>query len=180
MLDSAGVETEPVRDHDLQMQEVLIELRRIEAEFGRRMGELHGEQNRRIDKLADQVESINGHVADVLLELGGAPERRYRDPDRSPIRDRLHAVEDELNLYQEVAQQLVGRADAEQESREKLTAVVDDLKKERERITILNDDRERRQSSWRQRLTVIATAIGIVAACSAMTFAALNYFTGPG
>lgn len=167
-----------MRDHDAEMQEVLAELRRIEHDFGRRMDEMHHEQNRKIDKLSDKVDSINGHVADVLMEVGGAPDRRYRDPNRRPLRDRVHTVEDEMSLYKEIADALVARADQEEESREQLGMIVTDLQRERERMTILNDDRERRSSSWRERVRMVGVTVGILAGCIAATFTMLNYFTG--
>lgn len=41
------------------------------------------------------IETVNGHVADVLYELGGAPDHRFRKPDRPSIRDRLHVLEND-------------------------------------------------------------------------------------
>ncbi len=41
------------------------------------------------------VDTVNGHVADVLLELGTVPDHRYREPDRLTVTKRLHMLEND-------------------------------------------------------------------------------------
>ncbi len=41
------------------------------------------------------LEEVNGHIADVLVELGTVPDRRYREPDRPTVTKRLHKLEND-------------------------------------------------------------------------------------
>ncbi len=46
-------------------------------------------------ELKNGLETLNGHVADVLVELGTVPDRRYREPDRPTVTKRLHKLEND-------------------------------------------------------------------------------------
>ncbi len=41
------------------------------------------------------VDTVNGHVADVLMELGTVPDHRYREPSRLTVTNRLHKLEND-------------------------------------------------------------------------------------
>ncbi len=41
------------------------------------------------------VDQVNGHIADILSEIGGAPDRDYRDTERPTMRKRLHELEND-------------------------------------------------------------------------------------
>ncbi len=41
------------------------------------------------------VGQVNGHIADLMLEVGDAPDHRFRKTDRETIRDRLHRLEND-------------------------------------------------------------------------------------
>ncbi len=41
------------------------------------------------------VDAVNGHVADVLLEIGTVPDHRYREADRLTVTKRLHMLEND-------------------------------------------------------------------------------------
>ncbi len=41
------------------------------------------------------VDQVNGHVADVLMEIGTVPDHRYRNTERRTVTDRLHKLEND-------------------------------------------------------------------------------------
>lgn len=45
--------------------------------------------------IRQHLKTLNGHVSDILTEIGGAPARDFRDPERKSIRARLHTLEND-------------------------------------------------------------------------------------
>lgn len=43
---------------------------------------------------------LRDQMRDVLMELGGVPDSEFRDPERPPIRKRLHKLEQNLHAAQ--------------------------------------------------------------------------------
>ncbi len=82
-------------------------MERLEAEMAEIRKQLsvlmdHGELTAFIDHAKEQlrelkvgVDTVNGHVADVLSEIGTVPDHRYREQDRLTITKRLHKIENE-------------------------------------------------------------------------------------
>lgn len=70
----------------------------------RRVDERHDGLGDTVNALADTVNGLKGkvntidiHVSDMLLEIGGAEDSRYRDPQRRSLRKRLHDLEQTTN-----------------------------------------------------------------------------------
>ncbi len=70
------------------LERELTELRHEFAEFNSRVTEdLRG--------LRASVDEANGHTVDILYEIGGAPDSKYRDTNRPTLRSRLHHLEND-------------------------------------------------------------------------------------
>ncbi len=70
------------------LERELTELRHEFAEFNSRVTEdLRG--------LRASVDAANGHTVDILYEIGGAPDSKYRDTNRPTLRSRLHNLEND-------------------------------------------------------------------------------------
>ncbi len=50
--------------------------------------------------LTSGVAGVNGHIEDLMLEVGDAPDHRFRKGDRETIRDRLHRLENDRDAAQ--------------------------------------------------------------------------------
>ncbi len=48
-----------------------------------------------LTELKRDVGQVNGHVADVLAEVGTVPDHRYREADRRTVTNRLHKLEND-------------------------------------------------------------------------------------
>ena len=48
-----------------------------------------------LDDLVRMVDQLNGSVSAIMLEMGGVPDPRFREPDRKSIRHRVHALEND-------------------------------------------------------------------------------------
>ncbi len=67
------------------------------------------ETGRTLSKLEQGVEQVNGHVADVLSEIGTVPDHRYRESNRQTITGRLHKLENDSNAA-EIAKEALKQA----------------------------------------------------------------------
>ncbi len=48
-----------------------------------------------LNNLTRGVEQVNGHIADLKLEVGDVPDHKYRNPNRPTVNSRLSIMEDE-------------------------------------------------------------------------------------
>ncbi len=53
------------------------------------------EQKIALKDLQASVDNVNGHIADVLMEVGDAPDHRFREKDRLTLRTRVHKLEND-------------------------------------------------------------------------------------
>ncbi len=73
---------------------VLDPKERVE-QLERQIAELRQDVRGDLRDLKTGLEQVNGHIADVLMELGTVPDRRYREPDRLTVTRRLHKLEND-------------------------------------------------------------------------------------
>ncbi len=66
------------------------------------------EQALTLRELKHGVDTVNGHVADVLMEIGTVPDHRYREADRLTVTKRLHKLENDASASQ-IAQEALRR-----------------------------------------------------------------------
>ncbi len=70
------------------LEQQIADLSRDFTEFNSRVTEdLRG--------LRASVDEANGHTVDILYEIGGAPDSKYRDTNRPTLRSRLHNLEND-------------------------------------------------------------------------------------
>lgn len=148
-----------------EMEAVIAELHRLERKL-----------DTRIDGLEQKVDSINGSVADVMLELGGVPHGKYREKDRPTLRTRMHAVEDRLSLYTEIADRLVAEIHEEHDARIELSETVDMFKQERLKLEAISDAHAKRWSRRRIVFVTVCAGIGGLGAFVGMIVGILNSF----
>ncbi len=67
------------------------------ADLRGQLGSFVNTQTRTLERVEDALGKVNGHVADVMYELGGAPDHKFREKDRPTIRSRLHNLENDKN-----------------------------------------------------------------------------------
>ncbi len=48
-----------------------------------------------LNNLTRGVEQVNGHIADLKLEVGDVPDHKYRRPDRPTLNSRMELMENE-------------------------------------------------------------------------------------
>lgn len=65
------------------------------AEISRQLGAFIDDARTELKDLKIGVDTVNGHVADVLMELGTVPDHRYRESDRLTVTKRLHMLEND-------------------------------------------------------------------------------------
>jgi chromosome segregation ATPase len=46
-----------------------------------------------LKELKSGVGEVNGHIADLMLEVGDAPDHKFRQPGRPNLRERVHQLE---------------------------------------------------------------------------------------
>ncbi len=71
---------------------------KLEQEIGelrREIGGFIGRADSDLRELKHGIDQVNGHVADVLYEIGTVPDHRYRDPERLTVTKRLHQLEND-------------------------------------------------------------------------------------
>ncbi len=64
-----------------------------------------------VKELKHGVDQVNGHVADVLTEIGTVPDHRYRKADRRTVTDRLHTLENDKQAARIAAEALKAAAE---------------------------------------------------------------------
>ncbi len=64
-----------------------------------------------VKELKHGVDQVNGHVADVLTEIGTVPDHRYRNSDRRTVTDRLHTLENDKQSARIAAEALKAAAE---------------------------------------------------------------------
>ncbi len=65
------------------------------AEMRQTMSDFQAAARSDLKDLKAGIEQVNGHVADVLMELGTVPDHRYREPSRLTVTNRLHKLEND-------------------------------------------------------------------------------------
>ncbi len=64
-------------------------------ELERAIAELRADVRGDLKDLKSVVDQVNGHIADLMLEVGDAPDHRYRESGRPNLRSRVHALEND-------------------------------------------------------------------------------------
>jgi hypothetical protein len=82
-------ERRPVPDPRVQALERAIE------ELSREFGSYTAQAKIDMTELKHSVAQVNGHIADLMMEVGEAPDHRYREAGRPTIRSRLHVLEND-------------------------------------------------------------------------------------
>ena len=93
---------------DPRVEKLEQEIADLRADIGGFVQTQHT-QTRTLERMEDSLGKVNGHVADVLYELGGAPDHRFREKDRPTIRSRIHKLENDASAA-EIAHEALRRA----------------------------------------------------------------------
>lgn len=140
MADPRRVERLEAEIHEIRKQlSVLMDHGELSAFIDHAKGELKD--------LKVGVDTVNGHVADVLSEIGTVPDHRYREQDRETITKRLHKLENDSNAAR-IAQTALKESRAAQE----------------EARAAANEARRHAWSSWQKSALFIFAGIGTLLA----------------
>ncbi len=75
-------------------------------ELEKSIAELRADVRGDLRDLKAVIDQVNGHIADLMLEIGDAPDHRYREPGRPTLRSRVHTLENDRAAVQ-IAQQVL-------------------------------------------------------------------------
>ncbi len=150
------------------------EVRRDLAEFRQAVTEQFAQMEHGHDETHRQLDTLNGTVGRIKAELGpGLPDEDERG-DRPTIRDRLHRVENDRELIEQLAGGLTQQLAS-------VNAVVTDLKTERDKTRVEREAQEilrrEQEKRWSRRRILLVTACAVVGALCAVLgalFAALQ------
>ncbi len=115
-----------------------------------------------VSELTRDVRQVNGHVADVLAEVGTVPDHRYREHDRMTVTKRLHALENDRAAAKAAEAALVAAEQAREQA-----------------IAAMNQSREQAEEASRHRWSTLQK-IGVFLIAIAGTVIALLGLLGVG